>query len=117
MAGRIGLEADAERLPPLAETGGERGLVELLDVRPQQAEAALEDARRPGRAARGKRGRHDPAERGPARVDRLRLRAVGEVLHDSGRLAAGDAERVPELELGEPAQLPGRDHGGEDAGD
>src|SRR5437870_5333216 len=93
VAAGIGLEADAERFPLLAESveGRARGL--RSEERPVEAEAALKNRRRPDEPAAGEPRGDDAGVGGPSRVHPLHPRAVLQVLDHARREAARDAER------------------------
>jgi mono/diheme cytochrome c family protein len=70
----------------------------------KDSKAPLEDRRRPGRPVRREARGDEPRLRRRPCMDRLGLRAVGEILEDAASEAAGDAERLSDRRTVEPAK-------------
>ena len=110
MAGRVGLDADAQHLPVLAEAGGAHRPVDLRivgAVERVEAEAPLVGLGRAPETLLGQGRSADPANRRPAGVHPLGPGAVVQELQAARRHAERDALGVRELRLG---------HAGEPAG-
>ena len=97
-AAGVGLHAGrAERVPVAGKNRREeRRRIRALRVCGEKAEPSLEDRRRRAEARRGEGGSVEPRAGRPAGVQALRPGPVGEELHRTRRLAAGDPERCRE---------------------
>ena len=97
--------------PRLAEAVGQHFVVAFDVVREaeEQAVRAFEHRARPEKALARDARRVQPALRRPARVQALGPGALGEVLDDAARHAAGDAERVHRLLSVEPQRFRDRE--------
>ncbi len=96
----IEFERDAHRLETLAKTGGEFGPVEAIlrarEGRAEPAIRALEDISDAGEATLGEEGAVETALRRATGMHALDHSAVLR-RHQTGRLRAGDAERMDHL--------------------
>ena len=118
VAGRIGLEGDPWRLPALAEVGELRLEVDpCADERMEDAEAALEHARRALSSELPEPGGQERPVRRPGWVDRLGRGAVVEVGEQPGRHAAGDSEGARRVRRPEAAETGGSGRRTEDPAD
>ena len=107
-AARVGFERELLELPYATEA--RQQLLETLGLEAAgegaiEAVLALEDRLGPGEAGLGEQRGDHAGVSGPARVQTLGPRAVGQVFDDPRRLAPADPEGAHELVLGQPVQL------------